>query len=53
MPRNSITKNELKCKILELKHELIHAYPDKTRDWQQGANHELNKILDILDEYRY
>ena len=53
MPRNSLTKDELKCRVLKLKKELDYGYPGESGDWHQGANYELNRVLEILDEYRF
>jgi hypothetical protein len=53
MPRNAISKDEIKCRVLKLKKRLDYEHPDKSGDWHRGANYELNNILDILDEYRF
>ena len=53
MPRNSITKDELKCRVLKLKRELNFNHPDKTGEWHRGAHYEINRVLEILDEYRF
>jgi len=54
MPRNSLTKDEIKCRVLKLKHDLNNFnHPDKTGDWHRGAHYELDRVLDILDEYRF
>ena len=50
MPRNTLTKDEMNCRVLKLKNELYSedAYPQ----YKELADKYLNKVLDILDEYR-
>lgn len=51
MPKNQISKDEFKCKILKLKDELYgEKYPDNTA---YLSHKYLNKVLDLLEEYRY
>jgi len=51
MPRNELTKDELKVRVLNLRKQL-----DK-EPYSEGikflAESYLNKALDIIDEYRY
>jgi hypothetical protein len=51
MPRNELTKDELKVRVLNLKKQL-----DK-ESYSEGikflAESYLNKVLDIIEEYRY
>jgi len=51
MPRNELTKDELKVRVLNLRKQL-----DK-EPYSEGikflAESYLNKTLDIIDEYRY
>ena len=49
MPKNQVTVEELRTRVMKLKHEL---------GWEQGADREmaqryLGYVLNILDEYRY
>lgn len=54
MPRNFMTKDEVKVRVLKLKNELYNGTNhDKNGDWHQGAHTALNRVLDILEEYRY
>jgi len=50
MPRNQITKDELKVRVLKLKNNLDQ------EGWNQNpkelAHKYLNEVLYILDEYR-
>ena len=50
MPRNELTKDEIKCHVLKLKDELYH------EPYTEGitflAHQYLNKVLDKIDEYR-
>ena len=50
MPRNQITKDELKSHILELKRQVDHdeGYPGE----KAIAQKYLNKVLDKIEEYR-
>jgi len=51
MPKNQISKDELKVRILKLKNKLHHESPGW--DPKGLANKYLNEVLDIIDEYRY
>jgi len=54
MPRNMVNHDEIKCRVLKLKTELYDGtHQEQNGDWHEGAHHALNKILDILQEYRY
>ena len=52
MPRNQLTKDEVKARVERLKNDLYYEeyrYGDEAR----GLAHKyLNKVLDVLDEYR-
>ncbi|ASR76224.1 hypothetical protein HOR89_gp114 [Synechococcus phage Bellamy] len=50
MPRNMLTKDEIKVRVLKLKNELIHEQEPVM--YKDLAHKYLNKVLDILDEYR-
>ena len=51
MPRNQISKDELKVRVLKLKDRL---YKDQPSWDAKGLAHKyLNEVLDIIDEYRY
>jgi len=50
MPRNELTKDEIKCYVLKLKDELYHeAYTDGITFL---AHRYLDKVLNKLEEYR-
>ena len=53
MPKNQVKKEELKNRVIKLKDEVYN----ETREVWQGdkdlAHKYLNKVLDILEEYRY
>jgi hypothetical protein len=54
MPRNPMTKQEMEMKVLKLKNELHDgSWTARNTDWHEGGNHMLDKVLDILQEYRY
>ena len=54
MPRGSVTKDELKVRILKLKNALHEGmYYSKGHDWNNGAHDAYNIVLDILDEYAH
>jgi hypothetical protein len=50
MPRNFVTKDELKVRVLKLKHKVDSdvGYPGE----KAIAQKYLNYVLDILEEYR-
>lgn len=51
--RGKVTKDEIKVRILKLKHALYNGeFQNKNGDWHDGAQEALNSVLDILDEYR-
>lgn len=53
MSKNQVKKEELKVKVLKLKDEV---YNEPKTVWQKEKDlvHKyLNKMLDILEEYRY
>jgi hypothetical protein len=52
MPRNHITKDEMKVLILKQKHKLLEE-PYYTSDPKAVASKHLNELLDRLDEFRY
>ena len=51
MPRGQLNKDELKCHILKLKHQVgsDEGYPGE----KAIAQKYLNLVLDKIDEYRY
>jgi hypothetical protein len=51
MPKNQLTKDELKVRVLKLKDRLYRDQPGW--DSKALANKYLNEVLDIIDEYRY
>ena len=51
MPKNQLTKDELKVHVLKLKDRLYKDQP--SWDAKGLANKYLNEVLDIIDEYRY
>jgi len=53
MPKNKITKEELKVSVLKLKDNLHKEHIRPEMDMKGLANKYLNEVLDIIDEYRY
>lgn len=54
MPRNGMKRDEFLVRVLKLKDQLYNGtYSHKGGDWHEGAHHSLNKVIDMLDEYRY
>ena len=54
MPRNELTKEEIKVRIYKLKSSLYDGQEQsQSADWHDGAHNMLNRVLDILDEYRF
>jgi len=52
MPRNQITKDDIKYLILKQKHKLNNQ-PYFTSDPKTFANKHLNELLDKIEEFRY
>ena len=53
MPRNPLDKDELKAKVHKLKHEIDNEPETFWQGDKDLANKYLNRVLDIIDEYRY
>lgn len=53
MPRNSLTKEEMRLRVMKLKQELYGGqYQYWNGDKHDGAQYMLNQVLNILQEYR-
>jgi hypothetical protein len=52
MPRGHLTKDEMKCQVLKLKHKLQIERIGYTSDPKALANQYLNLLLDKIEEYR-
>ena len=52
MPKNNFNKDEFKIRVLKLKNELHHDQ-NLYSNPKNLADKYLNKVLDIIDEYRY
>ena len=53
MPKNQLSIEELKVRVLKLKNEV---YEEPSTVWQGDrdiAHKYLDKVLNIIDEYRY
>jgi len=53
MPKNQLTKDEMKVRILGLKNKLYKEHIRPEMDMKGLAHKYLNEVLDIIDEYRY
>tara|TARA_B100001057_G_C22754356_1_gene913059 strand:- start:893 stop:1096 length:204 start_codon:yes stop_codon:yes gene_type:complete len=52
MPRGRLDKNSITGKVVELKNELYNGvYDDASKEWKEGSHHQLNRVLDFLNEY--
>ncbi len=52
MGRGRLDKNTITARVVKLKNELYNGvYDGAPKDWKEGAHYELNKVLDILNEY--
>ena len=52
MPRGHLSKNDVLAKVYQRKTELYDGrYESRPGQWQDGAHHAYNTILDILNEY--
>lgn len=52
MPKNQVSKEELKVRVLKLKNDVYNESKDVWQGEKDLANKYLNKVLDILEEYR-
>ena len=52
MPKNQVNKEELKVRVLKLKNDVYNESSDVWQGEKDLANKYLNKVLDILEEYR-
>ena len=53
MPKNQVKKEELKNRVLKLKNEVYNEPREVWQGEKDLAHKYLNKVLDILEEYRY
>ena len=53
MPSNQVKKEELKVRVLKLKYQVDQEPPSVWQGEKDLAHKYLNRVLDILDEYRY
>ena len=52
MPRGRLLKVDALHHVLKLKNEIGDGkYDHKNDDWRSGADHMLNRMRDILNEY--
>jgi hypothetical protein len=53
MPRGIMLKTDILARVYKLKTALYNGeQSDKSGDWHDGAHDSLNKVLEILNEYR-
>ena len=52
MPRNKLTKDEMKCSVEKIKTELYNEQLTWTSDPKGLAHKYLNKVLDKIQEYK-
>ena len=53
MSTGRLTKIDLESRIYKLKTQLYNgSHGDKNGDWHDGHHDALNKVLDIIGEYR-
>jgi hypothetical protein len=53
MPSNGVKKDELKVRVLKLKSQVDQEPSSVWKGERDLAHKYLNKVFDILDEYRY
>lgn len=51
MPRNELTKEEIRTYVLKLKNQLSCENVDWSSDPKSMANRYLNRVLDKIEEY--
>jgi hypothetical protein len=52
MPRGQLFKTDMLAKVYKLKTELYNENLENGKSWNEGSHYALNKVLDILNEYR-
>ena len=52
MAKNQVNKEEFKVRVLKLKNEVYNESSDVWQGEKNLAHKYLNKVLDILEEYR-
>jgi len=52
MPRNIMTKGEIKAKVEKLYHEVDNESSEVWQGEKDLAHKYLRRVLDIIDEYR-
>ena len=53
MPKNQLKKEEMKNRVLKLKND-VYEEPKTVWQWDRYMAHKyLDKVLNIIDEYRY
>ena len=53
MPKNQIEKEEMKVRVMKLKHQVEMEGKDVWQGERDLGHKYLNKVLDIINEYRY
>lgn len=53
MPRNQISKEEIKTRVLQLKNKLYAEHVRPNIDMKGLAHKYLNEVIDMINEYRY
>ncbi len=53
MPKNRLEKEEFKVRVLKLKNEVDNESSAVWKGDRDLAHKYLNKVLDIINEYRY
>jgi hypothetical protein len=51
MPRNELTKDQIRCYVERLKNELYDEHVEYNSDAKGLAHKYLNKVLDKIQEY--
>ena len=53
MPKNMLTKDEMRHRVIKLKHE-VYKEPDTIWQGDRDMAHKyLDRVLNIIEEYRY
>jgi hypothetical protein len=54
MSKNQLSRDEIRCWVQKLKHELYSEQPNNyIKDPKQIAHRYLERVLNKIDEYRY
>jgi hypothetical protein len=51
MPRGRLSKVDILPKLYKMKRDLHENQSQRSREWTEGAQDTLNKLIDFINEY--